>query len=150
MVPENAGRRSALFVASCALAVLSSGEAAGAGTRITIRIYPHVAEEPARVRVTVDVPPRAENRSVTVGADSGTFQRSSTFPLAGARASRIHEFQYDGLPAGEYVVNAALFDVTGQIAFDEEKLTVTSDDRGDPRTAHRRTLPAVGRPLARR
>jgi hypothetical protein len=93
---------------------------------LTMRMTPHVALAPGTIRVTIEVEPDAENRYLIVVADSTEFYRSSMIPLEGKRAKRVHDIEYRGLPAGNYVLEAELVDSSGPRASEQEQFIVTA------------------------
>ena len=86
----------------------------GASDRMTIRVTPAQALAPSPLRVRVRIEPSAQNRSLTVTADSGEFFRSSEVPLDGDRAPKTIEVEFQSLPGGEYDVVGVVKDSAGQ------------------------------------
>jgi hypothetical protein len=80
---------------------------------VTVDVNPHVAFAPAYVRVTVRVEPNAENRNLTVIADSTEGYRRSDVSLEGEGAAVVHQFEWPRMDAGEYDVSAT---VTSNVA----------------------------------
>jgi hypothetical protein len=76
----------------------------------------------ARARVTVE--PHADNRWLTLLFESGEFRRSSGVSLDGEQADRFHSLAVEGLPAGDYVVQARLRRSTGEVLVKERALVV--------------------------
>jgi hypothetical protein len=66
----------------CGLCVAVALPVSG-GDRMTMTVTPAQALAPSPLRVRVRIEPSAENRSLTVSADSGGFYRSSEIPLDG-------------------------------------------------------------------
>jgi hypothetical protein len=75
---------------------------------VKINLVPTACLAPCSMRVTVRVAPDASNRSVTIQAESQEFFRSSTRPLEGVEAARIHELLLSEVPAGEYEVTVTV------------------------------------------
>jgi hypothetical protein len=89
--------------------VLMTAAAAGAEPEaVRARVTPTYATAPAEVHIEVFVPPHGDNRELQIEVDSSDHFRSSTIPLDGARAARVHAATYRGLPAGVYAVRIAL------------------------------------------
>ena len=75
---------------------------------VTISLVPAACIAPCSVRVTVRVAPEESNRSVTIQAESPDFFRSSTRPLEGVDAARVHELLLSEIPAGLYDVTVTV------------------------------------------
>ena len=84
-----------------------------AGERLSMRLTPAHAFEPATVRVTAVVERDAQNRAMEIVADSGGFYRSSLIPLEGDTAPRTTTVDFQGLPGGDYEVRIILLDAGG-------------------------------------
>jgi hypothetical protein len=54
------------------------------------------------------IEPHSENRWLVLRADSTEYYRSSTTQLHGAAAPRRHMIIFEGLPTGQYVIEAVL------------------------------------------
>jgi hypothetical protein len=81
---------------------------------ISMRVSPAYAFAPANLVIQTSVEPNAENRSIEVVADSGSFYRSSMIPLEGDRSARTTLFQFRSVPPGEYAVSATVFGTDGR------------------------------------
>jgi hypothetical protein len=91
-----------------------AGKRLGAGERLTMAVTPSKSMAPATVRVRVSVEPAAENRVLSVIADSGEYYRSSDIELDGERSPRTIVFTFPGLPGGSYTVQGLLRDENGR------------------------------------
>lgn len=78
-------------------------------------VTPTYSRAPAVVRVTAYIEPDPANGYMQVVLDSGSYYRSSTIELSGARASRIQSFQFTGIPVGAYDLRVALLDARGGV-----------------------------------
>ena len=78
------------FRALAALTMLAASPLE-AGERVSMRVTPVHAFEPATVRVTAVVERDAENGAMEIVADSGAFYRSSLIPLEGASLPRARQ-----------------------------------------------------------
>ena len=87
---------------------------AGAGDKLTVRVSPAFAYEPASLTIQLSIEPDAENRAVRIIAESVEFYRSSEVELDGDRAPRTSVFRYRSLPAGDYEVRSLLIGARGQ------------------------------------
>lgn len=101
-------------------------------TPVEIRVYRRVLAAPADVMVTVRVPPNADNRSLTIEADSGEYLSSSTIPLDGEYESNAHQFWLKNLPEGEYVLMARVQGTRGVRGKAAVTLTVVGFTRRSP------------------
>jgi hypothetical protein len=81
---------------------------AGAGERMIIKVTPAVAFAPANLVVRAVVEADADNRGISVIAESEDFYRSSEIQLDGDHAPRINTFEFRSLPPGNYSVKAML------------------------------------------
>ena len=71
-------------------------------------VNPAFSRSPGAFRIVVLVEPDPENRWLVFRADSTEYYRSSTTQLNGAAAPRRHMMIFEGLPAGQYVIQAVL------------------------------------------
>ncbi len=85
-----------------------------AGERVSMRVTPVHAFEPATVRVTATIERDAQNRAMEIVADSEGFYRSSLIPLEGENAPRTTTIDFRGLPGGDYEVRIILLDAGGR------------------------------------
>jgi len=76
---------------------------------VAIRMPGRYYSEPATVRIMIAVEPDSANRRLTVEADGDSFFRSSEYTLDGERGQRLHTVEFKNLPAGQYVVRAAVW-----------------------------------------
>src|SRR5256885_12266939 len=101
------------FHALAALTMLAAAPVE-AGERVSVRVSPAHALEPATVRVTTVVERDARNRATEIVADSDDFYRSSLIPLDGENAPRTTTIDFEALPSGEYEVRVVLLDAGGR------------------------------------
>ena len=73
-----------------------------------------VVESPGTIEIEIMIRPTAQTDALRVVADSGTFYRSTTIGLTGADSQRIHTFEWQGFPAGEYDVVGELISASGR------------------------------------
>ena len=93
----------------CGILVLFTfSPATRAGERLTMRVTPSVAIAPADLIVRTMIEANAGNRSIEIIAESPDFYRSSEQPVDGDRAPRTTQFEFRGLPGGQYMVSAVL------------------------------------------
>lgn len=128
MITNVAGRT---LLASATLLVSVTGPG-GATAPLVLRMSPAQSFAPALVRIRIDIEPAEENRRLVIAAESGGFFRSSDIPLAGHRAPRVHEMRWDGLPSGEYVLQAELHGVQGERATERIPFVVIDSSRERP------------------
>jgi hypothetical protein len=91
--------------------LLSGG--AFTGSQVELTVHKRTLPAPADVMVTVRVPADADNRSLTIQADSGEYLRSSTIELDGEYEAYAHQFWLKNLPEGEYVLTAQVRGTNG-------------------------------------
>ncbi len=99
---------------------------------MSMKVSPRQALAPVNLRVTVRVESNADNRVLTIVADSPEFYRSSQIPLEGDRAPKTFTIEYPNVPGGQYEVTSVLFNSMGR-----ERATVRE-------TAH--VVPVGGEP----
>src|SRR5439155_24965013 len=76
--------------------------AADAGECLTMKVSPRQALAPVNLRVSVRIEPSADNRALTIVAETSDFYRSSQIQLEGDRAPRVVSVEYPNVPGGEY------------------------------------------------
>ena len=77
---------------------------------ITLEVAPHVALAPATIRVRVQVWPIESDRTLVVMLDGPEYFRQSERALESTR--RTYEYRFSNLPPGDYVVLAAIGNLT--------------------------------------
>ena len=90
------------------LMLFTLSPATRAGERLTMRVSPSVAIAPADLIVRTNIEANADNRSIEIIAESTEFYRSSEQPINGDHAPRTTQFEFRGLPGGQYMVTAVL------------------------------------------
>ena len=88
--------------------LLLTGSPVGARSSLDVLVWPNVATAPATLRIKATVAPHADNRAVTIIADSDTFFRSSEVGLEGDKAPRNTFVEYRNVPAGTYEIRGVL------------------------------------------
>jgi len=86
---------------------------ASSGEQLRIAVTPAQSFAPSNLNIRARVVRDAENRALTVVAESEEFYRSSQVPLEGEQAPSTIMFQFRGVPDGEYQVYAILTDSVG-------------------------------------
>lgn len=102
--------RTAIAIATTSLLLAATAANVDAGAKLMLKVSPRVSSAPSTVVVRALVPKDADNRTLLIDADSGTFYRSSEIQLDGDRAPLVTELQLKNLPGGEYTVVAVLRD----------------------------------------
>lgn len=97
----------------CGGLALGTAAIAVADEPVTLHVNPSVSVAPATVGIRVRVPPEADNRALEIVLDSENFYRSSRLELDGDRAPLVSTLRVGSLPAGTYVVTAAVMGVDG-------------------------------------
>jgi hypothetical protein len=82
--------------------------------RLAMTVQPAQSFAPSFLRVRVKIEPSAENRWLEVIADSDGFYRSSEIPLDGDRAPVTINFEFPGVPGGEYDIIGIVKDAAGR------------------------------------
>ena len=112
--------------------VVTSVTPSDANECMSMKVSPRQALAPVNLRVSVRVEPNADNRVLTIVADSEEFYRSSQIPLEGDRAPKTFTIEYPNVPGGQYQVTSVLFNGMGR-----ERATISE-------TAH--VVPVGGEP----
>lgn len=94
--------------------VLTSVTRSDANECMSMQVSPRQALAPVNLRVSVRVEPDAENRVLTIVADSQEFYRSSQIQLEGDRAPKTFTIEYPHVPGGQYEVTSVLFNSRGR------------------------------------
>ena len=79
-----------------------------------MKVSPLQALAPVNLRVRVQVEPHADNRFLTIVADSPTFYRSSQIQLEGDHAPRTFTIEYPSVPGGQYEITSVLVNSMGR------------------------------------
>ena len=118
-------------LALCTVLVFPPALSLGAGEPLTVRISPAISVAPANVTVRATVEADDANRAIEVTADSSDFYRSSVIPLDGARAPHVNQFEFRGLPGGQYDIIETLIDVDGRprITLRQQVQVIASGER---------------------
>ena len=103
-----------LLAAATTIAILAASGATGANDKLSLRVTPNVSSAPSTVIIRATIAKDADNRSLHIEADSGTFYRSSEIPLDGDTAPLVTEVRFKSLPSGDYTVAAVLRNSMGQ------------------------------------
>lgn len=93
--------------------LLAGSAGINAGEKLTLKVTPNLSSASSTVVVRAKAAKDAHNRVLQIGADSGTFYRSSQIQLDGDRAPLVTEIHLKNLPSGEYTVVAVLLDEMG-------------------------------------
>ena len=116
-------RSTLVLIAAMALLFATPGNATD--SRLKIDVSPRISPAPAVVRIRATVTPSAENRGLTIVADSGDYFRSSYVPLDGADAASVTVTSFKNLPSGEYEISVTLVDAQGGHTVDRRLIMVT-------------------------
>lgn len=104
--------RTAVAIATTVL-LFTSSAGIHADEKLALQVTPNVSSAPSTVVVRAKVTKNPQNRVLQIGADSGTFYRSSEIQLDGDSAPLVTEIRLKNLPSGEYTVVAVLIDQLG-------------------------------------
>lgn len=101
----------AALVALVLLAPVASG-----GERLSIRVSPALAFEPAILTIRTIIEPTEDARRLSVEVDSASFSTVSEIPLEGQSSPRVNVIRLKNVPSGVYEVRAVLMGPTRAIA----------------------------------
>jgi hypothetical protein len=101
-----------LLILSTVLALAPISASGGEALRLTVS--PAQSFAPSNLNIRARLLPSAENRALTIVAQSDEFYRSSEISLEGDQAPATITFEFRGVPGGEYVVSGVLTDSTGR------------------------------------
>jgi hypothetical protein len=102
-----------LRLISLAFFLATAVAATNADECMRMKVSPLQALAPVNLRVRVQVEPNADNRYLTIVADSPTFFRSSQIPLEGDRAPKTITVEYPNVPGGQYEITSVLVNSLG-------------------------------------
>jgi hypothetical protein len=105
------GRSRLLAIAT--LTTLVVGLPTAAESPVNLVIHRRVVPAGSDLRVTINVARNADNRSLTIEADSGDYARSSTMQLDGEFEAYTHQYWFRQLPEGEYNIVARVAGTQG-------------------------------------
>ena len=115
-----------------------------------IRVSPEMCYEGCDVRVVVRVPRDAENRALTIEADSVGYFRGSEIDLPGESAALLHTLTLHSPPSGEYVIRAKVARANSTTRSTQRALHVIGPLEGlPPSSACAPRCPAGRRPGSR-
>jgi len=103
-------RVSLMLSTSLALTAIS----ASGGEQLRLAVSPMQSFAPSNLNIRARVVPNAENRALTIIAESEDFYRSSQITLEGDQAPATIMFEFRGVPGGEYIVSGVLTDSVGR------------------------------------
>jgi len=84
--------------------------------RVTLRVTPAVALEPAQLTIRTSIEPSDQNRLLHVSLMSDDYSTSSEVTLDGLNAVRLSVLQVRDVPSGLYEVRAVVVGATGPLA----------------------------------
>jgi hypothetical protein len=99
---------------SVAFFLATTVAATNADECMNMKVSPRQALAPVNLRVQVQVEPNADNRYLTIVADSPTFFRSSQIQLEGDRAPKTFTVEYPNVPGGQYEITSVLVNSMGR------------------------------------
>jgi hypothetical protein len=91
---------------------------------LSLSLRPAACQSGCAARAQVTIEPHPDNRWLTLSFDSLEFRRSSGVALEGEQAGRFHSLAVEGLPSGDYLVQARLRRSTGEVLVKELSLVV--------------------------
>ena len=87
---------------------------ASGGEQLRLAVSPAHSFAPSNLNIRATVVPNADNRALTIVAESEDFYRSSEIPLEGDHAPATITVEFRGVPRGEYRVSGVLTDSIGR------------------------------------
>jgi hypothetical protein len=81
---------------------------------LTLKVSPMQSFAPANLYIRVSIEPSANNRLVTVVAESEDFFRSSDIALEGDEGPRTVIVEFRSVPEGRYEIRGAVGDAQGR------------------------------------
>jgi hypothetical protein len=105
---------------------------ASGGEQLRLAVSPAQSFAPANLNIRARVVPNAENRGLTIVAESDEFYRSSQISLEGDHAPATIMFEFRSVPSGEYIVSGVLTDSVGhRRAIVEQQVRVIPSGLGE-------------------
>lgn len=92
--------------------------------KITIDLKPTAILQGHDLRATIRVAPESGNRLLAVRIDAPTFYAATERELIGEYAQRTHTFNWQKLPAGEYLIEALVTGANGKLTRVHRQFTV--------------------------
>lgn len=90
---------------------------------LQLKVTPAVSFAPTRLQIQVRLQPDAADRWISVGMDNGEYRRTSGFTIEPDR--KLYTVSWSSVPAGEYVVRAAVGQGTQTRATDSARVIVS-------------------------
>ncbi len=112
----------AVFTAAAPAAILADDPQPT--PKVTIDLKPNALLQGHDLRATIRVSPESGNRLLSVKIDAPTFFASTERELTGAAAQRTHVFNWQKLPAGDYMIEARVTGADGVLFRVERLFTV--------------------------
>jgi hypothetical protein len=103
---------------------------ASGGEQLRLAVSPIQSLAPSNLNIRARVAPNAENRTLTIVAESNDFLRSSQISLEGDQAPATITFEFRAVPGGEYIVSGILADNGGRRRAIAEQLVRVIDPAG--------------------
>lgn len=91
---------------------------------ISLRVYPLISFAPSTLRIEVRVHPEPSDRQIMVVADGENFYRESGWTIDPEHCPKLFSWPLRDLPAGEYVITAAIGDWQNARAVDRQTVRV--------------------------
>ena len=86
----------------------------GGSEPLKLKVSPMQSFAPANLYIRVSIEPHADNRVVTVVAESEDYYRSSDVALEGEDGPRTVTVQFRSVPEGQYEIRGAVGDAQGR------------------------------------
>jgi hypothetical protein len=105
-----------VFACVVVFALATASISSGGTQRVSVKVSPTVALEPALLTVRTTVEPSEDNRFLSVALDSENYSTASEIPLHGLNASRLSVLEFREVPSGVYEVSAVVVGARGPLA----------------------------------
>jgi len=102
-------RRVLLFVG-----VLITAAPVGGSESLTLKVSPIQSFAPANLYIRLSIEPNANNRVVSIVAESEDYYRSSEVALEGEEGPRTVIVQFRSVPEGQYEIRTAVGNAQGK------------------------------------
>lgn len=110
------GAMKRFFLIALLFTLVVVGPSLKGSQRVTMRVSPAVAMEPALLTIRATVEPNDENRKLSLTLESESYATSSDIPLEGRNSARLNVVEIRDVPSGLYEVRAVLSGPRGPLA----------------------------------
>ena len=94
--------------------ILMAAAPVGGSEPLTLRVSPMQSFAPANLYIRLSIEPNANNRVVSIVAESEDYYRSSEVALEGEQGPRTVIVQFRSVPEGQYQIRSAVENALGK------------------------------------